>query len=321
MGAIEVLKGTLPGRVALKFTEDNGPNHAKLIAWNTLQAVFPILLFTAAALGFVLSGFGFRASELYTAVLSALPSDAVRQETAKALDGAVRARGLLLLVALAGLLWSGSGLFGAMEQTFDVVYRAPQRSAPRRLLMSFAMMLLFTLLAGAIVLSSTLLAALGQLPYHREVLSWGPVPLAIQLGAGVAIGFVLFSAVFFVVPNRRQRLSGVWPGALVSAVLFEVVTLAFPLYLRFARTNTYGKTFGLLLVVMLFFYVVGLIVMVGLELNTVLHPVERDPSTERAQIGDEGAASRQSAPRNASALAILAVAIAARLTGRRRGSE
>src|SRR5207302_958507 len=70
--------------------------------------------------------------------------------------------------------------------------------------------------------------------------------LALQLLLGVAAGCLLFGAIYYVVPNRRQELRKVWPGSLVAGVLFELLTLLFPLYLRLTgSSNTYGKTFGL----------------------------------------------------------------------------
>jgi len=67
----------------------------------------------------------------------------------------------------------------------------------------------------------------------------------------------------------------VWPGALVTGILFEVVTLIFPVYLTFNKgLNAYGKTFGLFFLLMTFFYFVGLITMVGAEVNSVLSPAD-----------------------------------------------
>jgi uncharacterized BrkB/YihY/UPF0761 family membrane protein len=51
---LERAKQTLPGRVVLKVMEDNVPSQAVLIAWNMLQAIFPIALALAAILGAVL---------------------------------------------------------------------------------------------------------------------------------------------------------------------------------------------------------------------------------------------------------------------------
>jgi membrane protein len=90
---------------------------------------------------------------------------------------------------------------------------------------------------------------------------------------GVAAGFLLYLAIYFFVPNRKRAFRAVWPGALLAGLLFEAVTLIFPIYLSLNQgINAYGKTFGLFFVLMTFFFFVGLITMLGAELNSVLSP-------------------------------------------------
>jgi uncharacterized BrkB/YihY/UPF0761 family membrane protein len=113
-----------------------------------------------------------------------------------------------------------------------------------------------------------------QLPNVPAFLA-GDAAALLQLVIGVVAGFILYLVIYFVVPHRRLPLGHVWPGALVAGVLFEVVTLIFPLYLSINKgLNAYGKTFGLFFLLMTFFYFVGLITMVGVEVNSVLYPIE-----------------------------------------------
>jgi predicted lipid-binding transport protein (Tim44 family) len=66
----------------------------------------------------------------------------------------------------------------------------------------------------------------------------------------------------------------VLPGALLAGVLFEVVTQLFPLYVTLNKgLNQYGKTFGLIFLLMTFFFFLGLITMLGVELNSIIYPV------------------------------------------------
>src|SRR5215471_4940429 len=134
---------------------------------------------------------------------------------------------------------------------------------------------LFAVLAGASVISSSLLPLLASLPGLSSVrLTQPPQSFFTQFAVGSVAGFLLFFAIYYVVPNRRQRPAEVWPGALFAGVGFEILTLAFPIYLSLAGhgMNQYGKTFALLFILMAFFYFVGLLTLVGLEINAVLHP-------------------------------------------------
>jgi uncharacterized BrkB/YihY/UPF0761 family membrane protein len=58
---------------------------------------------------------------------------------------------------------------------------------------------------------------------------------------------VLFGVVHRAIPNAGQRLGDVWPGTLVGAALFVVLSQAFPLSLRlFGQANRFGAVFGLI---------------------------------------------------------------------------
>lgn len=267
------LLNALPGRVLRKFGEDAAADWAVLVAWNALFAMFPIVLAMAALLGFALNHLGIASKVVYDQLLVALPEQAGRQEAMKALGGVQRQSGLLFVVGLAGLFWGGTALFGAMDRAFASVYRTKERGFVQQKLMSFGMMLLFTVLAGIAVGTSSLLPALKQLPGLPVMLASPAAALPIQLVVGVVAGFVLFSAVYFFVPNLRRQFLHVWPGALVAGVLFEIVTLIFPIYLSLNRdVNQYGKTFGLFFVLLTFFFLLGLVTMVGVEVNSVLFP-------------------------------------------------
>ncbi len=325
---------SFPGRVGRKFMEDRAPNGAVLIAWNGLFAMFPIALFMAAILGLVLHVAGFQAQAFYDQVVAVVPDPAVQREVLEALESVRRQSGLLFVVGLAGLLWGGASLFGAMEEAFAVIYHTTPRDFVRQKLMGFGMVLLFTVLAGLAVGTSSLLPVLKHLPNIPDALTGGPLALALQLLLGALAGIVLFSAIYFVVPTRprAQPLRQVAPGALVAGVLFEVITLVFPLYLAINRgINAYGKTFALFFVLLTFFYLLGLVTMLGAELNAVLYPVAipqpgREPLVLPALGSEEAvrpvAAGREGWPAGVAALVALGASLLGFLLRRRlRGAR
>jgi membrane protein len=120
----------------------------------------------------------------------------------------------------------------------------------------------------------------------------------LQLVVGTVAGFVLFAAIYYVVPNRKQDIRTVWPGALLAGAAFELLTLVFPIYVHyFGSSNQYGKTFGFLFLVLSLSYFVGLITMVGVELNSLIYPVPVDqPEGAAALRSQPGGAASQRAP-------------------------
>src|SRR6266852_3357165 len=277
---------TVPGRVIRKFLEDQAPTWAALIAWNALFALFPIGIFAASLLGFALRMFGEANDAVYKTIFSAIPSDTQQQtELLKAVGGVKSQSGVLFIVGLVGLLWGGSALFGAMEQAFARIYHTRPRDFTQQKLIAFGMVLLFTILVGIAVATSALLPALKHIPNIPEFLYSGAAAFILQMLVGIIAGFILFGTIYFVIPNRKQNLGKIIPGALVAAVLFELITLVFPLYISLNRgLNQYGATFGLFFLLMTFFFFLGLITMVGVEINSVFYPEEVERPTGAAKI-------------------------------------
>jgi membrane protein len=274
---VDRLMHSIPGRVVRKFLEDQAPNWAALIAWNTLFAMFPMVLFTASILGFALRMFGQANDKVYTIIFSAIPDPKQQGELITAVSKVKSASGLLFIVGLLFLLWGGSALFGVMEQAFAVIYHTRPRDFIQQKLLSFAMVLLFTVLVGIALIGSTIAGALNSVRNIPGIPTffYSGASAVLPIIVGVVAGFLLFLAIYYVIPNRKQQFHKVLPGAILSGVLFEAITLLFPLYLNINRgIGQYGATFGLLFILMTFFFFVGLITMAGVELNSVLYPVE-----------------------------------------------
>lgn len=275
--SIERLARTPPGRLFIKMGEDNAFNWAVILAWNFLQTLFPIALVMAAVLGVVLGFIGVGSHQVYGTIASIIPDTNAQKEVLTMLNTFQTKSVILFLVGFAGLIWSGSSLFRTMEQAFAVIYHTPQRPLIRGVVMSVGMVLLLTVFGGLMFVSTTGLGLLNPLPYLPNALANGAVGFALQIAFGFGLGFMLFLAIYFVVPNRRLDWGTVWVGAALAGVLFEGLALLFPLYLRLTGVgSTFGKTFGILVLLMIYFFLLGNVTMVGVEVNSLLSKVPVD---------------------------------------------
>ena len=283
---LEAVKNSVPGKLAVKFGEDKAINWATVIAWNALLSMFPIVLVMAAILGMVLGFAGVDTKHLYEQIAFSFPGDKIQHETIqKALESFKNRSGIFAVVGLAGLMFSGSVLIGSMEQAFALIYHTKPRPFVKQKLTAFGMIILFTVLGGLAVVTSSVLPLLKDIPGIPAEISTGPLALVLQVAVGALTGFLLFFALYFVVPNRRQYWRKVWPGALVAGCLFEAITLLFPLYLEVNKgIGNYGSTFALFFTLMTFFYFLGIITMVGVELNSVLFPVPVEQPEQRTMM-------------------------------------
>ena len=240
------------------------------------------------AVSLVLRDPGTRDSAL-TQVARVLPggaSGSTFAELSSTVDAVRQGTGLLGVLGLAGLLWSGSALFGTIETAFSHLFGFERRDFLRGKLMAFAMILVFAVLVVVGIGASSALALITPIADRvgaEDVLA-GPYRYLIQVGVGIVVGVLLNGLVYVVVQRPHPPMRRWLPGALVAGVGFEGLSLIWPLYLAIAGSgNRYGQTFGLLLVVVTYVYLLAQLLMVGALVNAVL--AERAAAREPRQSG------------------------------------
>ena len=258
-------------------TYTDGFIHAGNLAYLALIALFPFFILVAAVLS-VLGGSqgGETAIE---AVFSLMPPS-----VAKALAGPIRevmsARtGIFLWIGALVALWTVGSFIETMR---DILRRAYGTHFSRGFF--HYRLLSIGIITGAVVLM--------MLSFSMQVLIVGieqfitrVLPPAYQSAGTVAIsrgvsGVGLFLAIYLLfyslTPSKyRRRQFPKWPGALFTTLWWIAVTLALPPLL--ASLLSYDATYGSLAGVMIalfFFYLVGLGMVVGAELNAALVEVE-----------------------------------------------
>ena len=254
---LERLKSSLPGRLATAYGESKAGNYAAGLAFNSFMTMFPLMLGLLAILGLVVRDAGLMAKAQST-LLGVFPANA-HDELAQVLKGAQKGSGLLGIISIVGLLWSGTGLFVAMEFALGEMFGAKQRDFARQRLMALAMMAVFLVGILLAVLSNSLVAVLGS-----GVKFLGPV-------LGVVVMTTMVAAIYRIVPNRTFTLTQILPGALLAGTLMEIVTLAFPLYANLVHGfNTYGAAFALFFLLATWLFFICQFILLGAVLNRML---------------------------------------------------
>ena len=284
-GIREKLRRSGLGRFVSKFYADGGMDLATLIAWGTLSTVFPVLLGIAALAGVLLQD-AERSMQLTSTLLRYVPAQAALPLGAL-LEDTGRHAGKWGIVGLGLLILNGSHLFANLQSVFDRAYRVPHRGFVAGRLISLLMLLIATALlvlsAAAYslggLLGSASDAAVLALPF--DVPARGLIARSIGYVVSFASALVTFLLLYGVLPNKRQTLSQVLPGSLLAAGLFFALLLLFPLYTTlFGRGFEAYAAFGMLLLLMLWAYLVGLVLVLGAELNAFLDlPVDGPPES------------------------------------------
>jgi membrane protein len=133
---LERLRNSFPGRLAKAYGDSKAGNYAAGLAFNAFMTMFPLMLGLLAILGLFIGNPHFR-DQAESTLLSIFPANA-HQELSAALSGVQKNRGLLGLLSIVGLVWSGTGFFAAMEFALGEMFGARQRDMVRQRLMRWS---------------------------------------------------------------------------------------------------------------------------------------------------------------------------------------
>lgn len=173
-----------------RYDASHANNWAQVIAWNALFAFVPIVIAVVAVFSFLLSRADFTA-QVASAVAGIAPTRQERIDIARTIDGLAQHRNLLAGVAVVGLLWSGSSLFAAMDNSLSAIYGVPARSFLVKRLRGMVLVIVLSALLVPLLLSSALLSVGGhfsQLPAGMPAAA----RVLLQVLAGTVGATVLF---------------------------------------------------------------------------------------------------------------------------------
>jgi membrane protein len=256
-------------RTAKEFVADNGMGLAAQLAYYFFFSLFPaVLVGIAFASFFPLEHF---VDRMVATLGGVAPGDIIsilQDQIRKISEGN---NGGILTFGLAAALWSSSaalmGLIDALNRAYDI---EEDRAWWKVRLLALGLTLAlaaFILLAFALVLVGPTAAdyiarATGLGPVFAwtwKILQWPLVLALVALGAGF---------VYYFAPDAEQEWVWVTPGAVLASVIWLAASLGFKYYVtQFGTyTETYG-TIGGVMVLLLWFYLSGVVFLFGAELN------------------------------------------------------
>jgi len=256
------------GRFATAWGELRAGEGAILIAWQLLFSLFPLVIGILSIIGLVL-----RNPERQAAIAASISQQFPEQagDLVAVITETRDLGGIFGIISVVGLLWSGSNLFGTMGTVFDRFYSVPERSFVQQRLVSFVMMAVYAVLVTVSIASSSLAGIVVGL--SNDVLPFKIPNFAYLVGwaLSLASAILMFLLLYRIVPNAPIKLWHVWKGAILAGMLFTALAQIFPLYLQFlgAGFATY-KALGVFLLLMTWFYFLGMILCAGALLNALL---------------------------------------------------
>lgn len=254
-----------------RFIENEGSVFSGYIAYALMLATFPFVIFAMALTGFVV---GQQTAEMaLDALFQALPEHVALTLQPVLFEVIGTRRGGVLTLSALIAIWAASNGFDAIRLGLDRAYgvpRARHMAASRLIAVAFVLggFIVFMLLAVLIVF-----APLGFLLIENWMKTDIPRQADIaRYAAGIAILWASLWLMHRVLPSRRMRGLMLWPGVLASVIIWSAAATGLSIYLAFSPgyTVTYGTLAGVI-VTLIFFYLTGLALIFGAEVNAVVN--------------------------------------------------
>lgn len=265
----------------------DGLTHAASIAYYALLSLFPFLLLVLSVLGMVTADIQDR-DAVVRFVFRYFPRqfdfmtgqlDAFRGQTFR-----------LGVGGLLALTWASLGVFNAISSAIDHAWGVERR---RSFLMHRFVSFLMMVSAGAIFMIALILASLAKVAetsWFWELASGSPwlvwlSAVTADYGAtALLIGCV--ALLFYFIPNTEIRFRWVWPGAIVTGLLWRGALSAFSWYARdLAGWNAVHGSIATVVVFLFWVYISAVILLYGVEMTAAYarlrsavrkHPAPRD---------------------------------------------
>lgn len=286
LGGIGLME--LGRRLWRESLQDELLGRAAQLAYYALLALFPALIVLTALMG-LLSVERFM-PELMSYLRDVLPADALLMVERFLTQVAEGSGANLLSLGALGALWASSSGVTAIMDALNVVFGVKEDRRPFWRVRLIAILLTIGL-AGFVILS------LGLVLYGSTIGTW----VAELMGFGVAftwmwnvlqwpivIGLMLIvvTAIYHICPDRRvRRWRWLTPGSVFAVGMWLIVSLGFKAYVdNFGNYNkVYGSIAGVI-VLMLWLYWSGMVLLFGGEINAEIEKAEAESKEASSDV-------------------------------------
>jgi membrane protein len=253
-----------------RFNEDRVFDLASQLAYTFLFSLFPFLIFIFSLLPYI----------------GLTPENAlnfIHQYAPPELDTIIHANiqhvleknGGLLSFGVIATIWPMASAIMAIKNVLNRAYGVEEN---RSFFKAWGMAFIFTFATIFIIIIALILNVFGPM-IGRFIFGLLGIPLSLfhlwtlfRLFLSLVVIVIIIACLYFVLPNKLLHFKDVYIGALIAAIAWQMTSLLFSFYIeRFANyTMMYGTLAGVV-ITMTWFYITGFILVMGGEINAVIH--------------------------------------------------
>ena len=271
------LVGRALGRGSVNFYNSDDLTYAASVAYYALLSVFPFFLLLFSILGLVASRES-RHAAVVTFLMRAFPTHI--DFLSAQLDALQKTRLRLGVGGAVALVWAALGFFSAISSAVNYAWRVEKpRSYLRHKLFSFFMLLA----AGLMLMLALVVGSVFQMGHA----TWVAELVARFPGLGVLGTFffrftpllffiLVVGLIYYFVPNARVRFRDVWPGAILTGLLWQIALEGFSYYVRdMSRFNLVHGSVAAVVVFLVWVYTSSVVLLYGVEFTATYARLRR----------------------------------------------
>jgi membrane protein len=241
------------------------------LAYFFLLFFFPFLIFLVSLTGLVIGNPEAGLKNLFEVFTRLVPANA-QTLVVDYVDRTLRTASTgVLVLGILGALWLGQAVSISITKAANRSYRLEEsrpfwRLRGACLIITLGFTLLIAVLTLAVFNVGAYVSAIAGLPESAtslgKPLSWAMVFVAITLALDV---------LYYLAPDAKLPFKWITPGGFMATILLFLADGALSYYV--SKLGNYGQVYGQLgavIVFMLWLYVTGLMVLLGLEINAVI---------------------------------------------------
>ncbi|SFD78853.1 membrane protein [Paenibacillus catalpae] len=265
-----------------RFRDDDVPALGAQLTYYFILSFFPFLIFVVSLMSFVrLSG-----DSVVAELIRLLP-----EQTGEAVQNILQevtnnSRGTLLSIGMIATLWSASNGVNAVIKGVNKAYDVEEN---RPFWKVRAISLAATVVLALAILLAIVLLIFGEV-IGEFLFDWFDSPVGFGLIWGtlkyvfpISFMIVVFSLLYWIVPNCKIRFKAAVPGALFATFGWIASSLLFQFYIN--NFGNYSKTYGSIggiIILLIWLYISSNIVILGGEVNATLAGGQAKPSVDNA---------------------------------------
>lgn len=266
---LDRLRATAAMRLIYRLGRHDAAGLAAQLSYFFLLSLFPLLLFLVTLLPYL----PISQADILSAIADYAPEDSlafIERHLNELMNRDVK----LLSLGVIGTLWSASNGLNAIVKAFNRAYGVRET---RNYFFARGMSVLLTIAMVFVFIAALMVPVFGRqiglflfslFGFSGEFLElWNDIRWLISL----VLPLLVFIILYWLAPNIRLKCLSVFPGAVFSAFGWSAVSWGFSFYVAHYGnfTITYGSL-GAIIVLMIWFYLLGMIIIIGGEINAML---------------------------------------------------